>query len=255
MAATLTPRLEACYFAPDPAMDRFARRDPFDRMAAILEATAAEHCSGWERHIVRIDPTPRQSAIGKASHVQNVQKVEHWTEVVTAAPDGTPLLVIDADTAILRPLDDVWERSFDVAYTVKRRPFPYNLGVLFVRVSDRTRAWFAAWRDENLRMLEEREGVDAWRQTHGGINQASFARLRESGATTGLELLELPCREWNCEESGWPSFDPGRTRILHVKGELRRAMFQRFIVTPDTAKALAHYQALDRRVAAREARA
>jgi hypothetical protein len=28
----------------------------------------------------------------------------------------------------------------------------------------------------------------------------------------GWKLERLPCREWNCEDSSWPSFDPAVTR-------------------------------------------
>lgn len=42
-----------------------------------------------------------------------------------------------------------------------------------------------------------------------------------------VNLIGIPCREWNCEDSAWNAFDPGRTRIVHVKSALRRALFDR----------------------------
>lgn len=42
-----------------------------------------------------------------------------------------------------------------------------------------------------------------------------------------MNLLGIPCVEWNCEDSAWESFDPRKTRIVHVKSALRRAIFDR----------------------------
>lgn len=213
----MTPRLVACHFGGTREIGR---------LAAVLTATAAAHCGGWDRRIEAIGPPRYTSAAGLRSHEANTAKLAWWRARVHEAPDGAEVLLIDADTAILHPLDAVWASSFDLAFATKTGgPFPRNLGVLFVRVSPRTRAFVDAWWDQNLRLLAVETGHQAWRKRWGGINQSAFGRLEEQGALAGLAIAELGCAEWNCEESAWAAFDPATTRILHVKGELRRALF------------------------------
>ncbi len=217
------PCLEACCFGADPD-------GQWARMARVLAWTAGQHCPGWVSHIQRIRPQPMVSALGIASHVANTQKMEHWYTLVSAAPDGARLLLLDADTMITRPLDDVWDRDFDLAYTTKESRFPFNSGVVFVRVTDRARAFVSAWRDENRRMLGDSAHHQTWRKRYGGINQASLGFMLAQPPRAGLTIATLPCVEWNCEDFSWERFDPRVTRIVHLKSSLRRAIFLRTAV-------------------------
>jgi hypothetical protein len=150
--------------------------------------------------------------------------MEAWCRTVCDAADGAEILLIDADTMILQPLDDLWSRPFDFAYTTKDSRFPFNSGVVAVRVSDRMREFFRRWLDENRAMLGDRVHHQAWRQKYGGINQAALGRALESGWARDLRVAELPCREWNCEDSQWRYFTAEKTRIVHVKSALRAAV-------------------------------
>lgn len=215
----MKPILEACYFGADPDQ-------VWARMVRVLRFTAETYCPNWVIHVHQIQPEPMRSALGIQSHVHNTQKMEHWYRVVTGAPDGARLLLLDADMMILRPLDDVWDRDFDLAYTVKpQERFPFNSGVVFLRVSDRTRAFVAEWRRENRRMLGDSRHHQVWRKQYGGINQAALGYMLSLGERAGVKLLKLQCREWNCEDSSWAAFDRGVTRIVHIKSGLRRAIF------------------------------
>ena len=224
----MTPRLEACAFqtGSDPA-------GMWARLVRVLAFSAARQCPGWDRQIQTITPPRMQSALGIPSHVHNTQKMEHWYQTVAAAPDGADLLLIDADTMILRPLDDIWDRDFDLAYTVKESRFPFNSGVVFLRVSPAVRAFASRWRDENRKMLGDARHHQVWRKRFGGINQAALGRLLDAGDHQGLTLAKLPCLEWNCEDSSWAAYDPAVTRIAHLKGALRRAVFLRPHTRPE----------------------
>jgi hypothetical protein len=224
----MMPQLRACYFGQD---------GPFHRMAHVLAYSAYQHCPTWDIEVRHISPRPLVSALGIASHVHNTQKMEYWADAVAAAPDGACLLLIDADTVILQPLDDIWHQPFDVAYTTKQSRFPFNSGVVLVRVSPASRRFIETWRGENLRMLGDRLHHQEWRKRYGGINQASLGYALEHQLTKHLRLLELPCVEWNCEDSAWRDFSPTRTRIVHVKSALRRAIFQ-MTVTDEAVRPL-----------------
>lgn len=214
---TVTPQLIAPWFGGTN----------YRRMATVLAHTAAIHCPQWDRRIERVTP-PKLAKHPSASesHLANTQKMEAWYQAVAAAEDGDCLLLIDADTFITRPLDDIWDQDFDFAYTVKESKFPHNSGVVFVRVSPQSKAFVETWRNENLRMLREEAHHQEWRRKYGGINQASLGYALDTGLASQIQILRLPCREWNCEDSSWPSFDPKLTRIVHVKSALRRAVFR-----------------------------
>lgn len=211
--------LYACYFGA-------GLRDQWPRLAAVLAHTAAQHCPAWTVQIEAIAPAPPRPRVSDG-YVSNTHKLDRWCAVAAAAADGTQLLLMDADTVILRPLDAVWDLAFDVAYTVRPAAsrFPLNAGVLFVRVSARSRAFLCAWRDENRRMFKDADRHQPWRKRFGGMNQAALGAVLSSPAAGDVAIARLPCAEWNCEDSTWPDYDPAVTRILHIKSQLRLAVF------------------------------
>ena len=233
----MTPRLEACYFGAGRSSEEWPR------LARVLASSAARHCPGWTIHVTAIAPPParRASALGVQADVCNAVKLDRWQQLVAEASDGECLVLIDVDTMILRPLDSAWKHAFDLAYTVKPAGarFPLNGGVVFVRVSDRVRTFMGQWAAVNDRMLQDGTLHQAWRRRYGGINQAALGCVLETGSRTDLQLLPLPCAEWNCEDESWSAFDAHVTRIVHLKGLLRRAVFHRSIVTDPHALRLA----------------
>jgi hypothetical protein len=216
----MTPVIVACHFGSGV-------NDQFPRLARVFEYSARRHLSGWEREIVSLAPLARHNHAHPA-YAENTHKLNWWCRIVNALPDGARVLLIDIDTVILRPLDDVWDRSFDLAYTVRGGPgarFPFNMGVVFVRLSPSTRGFLSAWREENTAMLNDEARHRDGRMKYGGINQASFGTVLEQPIARDVQLERLPCVEWNCEDSAWKDFDASLTRILHVKSELRRTAF------------------------------
>lgn len=214
----MKPRIESVWFG--------GKR--YERMARVFRATAETHCAGWDVNLRQADEQQLAChSSARQGHVANTQKLEDWNDTVQAAPAGARLLLIDADMFFVNPIDDIWEQDFDIAYTVRHSVLPFNLGVIFVRVSAPARAFFAAWTAENRHMLQKKAVHRLYRSRFGGINQASFGRTLETDAVRGVNLLGIPCVEWNCEDSAWESFDPRKTRIVHVKSALRRAIFDR----------------------------
>jgi hypothetical protein len=215
----MKPRLEACYFGDGADGE-------WPRLARVLAYTAARHCPGWDTRVLALSPPPRTLDPFAADHSRsNTWKLDHWCSLVEQAEDGTPLLLMDADIVILRPLDDVWQKPFDVAYTTRPGAFPFNGGVVFVRVSDAARTFFRVWGEENRRMFVDRLYHRTWKRKYGGMNQAAFGCVLESPHRQALSILELPCAEWNCEDMSWATFDPAVCRVLHVKSELRQNVF------------------------------
>lgn len=218
----MTPRLYAAYFAGTEA--GVERGGQYVRMAHVLAYTAAQHCAGWDVQIEHIPHPARSSALQNASHLWNTSKLDAWVRAVEAAPDGTPLLLMDADMIIVGALDALWDTPFDLGYTVRSHgTLPFNGGVVALRVHDGTRAFMHRWGALNLAFLSDAEAHTPFRRRYAGINQASFGALLEAG-DHGLQIAALPCELWNCENTCWGRFDHA-TRIVHIKSRLRRDVF------------------------------
>ncbi len=230
-----SPRLDACYFGAgaDGRWDRFAR---------VLRATAQEHCPRWTVRVQNVSIKIQER--GKRSEAMNTAKLEYWAAQVEAAQDGDQLLLIDVDTFIRRPLDEVWSHDFDLAYTTRSARFPFNGGVVFVNVSAHVKAFFRGWVQQNGLLLERSDQAQPWRQQFGGINQAALGRMFKTDH--GLRLLQLPCGEWNCEDTSWASFDPAVTRIVHLKGALRMACVETQPVPPGLKDLASLWKAAER---------
>lgn len=212
----MSPRLVASYFGGDV----------YERLARVLQYSARQHCPAWAIDVQAIASPALVSAMGRQSHADNTAKMLHWCAAVAAAPDGARIGLLDADTLIVNPLDDVWHEPFDLAYTTKTGDrIPINTGVAFVRVTPALRAFMTAWRDVQVRMLADRAFHHPWRRKYGGINQAALGYALETGLAHGIAVRTLPCAIWNCEDISWRTFDPATTRIVHIKSELRRAIF------------------------------
>lgn len=215
------PRIEACYFEAVSSASWL-------RLARVLEYSAGKACPGWTVHVDRITPAPIQ-ANARSTFIQNTQKLDHWARLVSGAPEGTRLVLMDVDIMVLRSLDDVWARDFDFAYTTKTARLPFNAGVVFLRVTDPVRAFVTEWAAENQRLLRQnpnKASSHGWRQQYGGINQGALAHTLGTLGST-LRVDTLPCAEWNCEDSSWATYDQAVTRIVHVKGALRSACLSR----------------------------
>jgi len=212
------PRLISCYFTEGERWPKLAR---------VLEHTAQQHCQGWDIQVSRLQ-MPTKPSIADCFAANNLV-LTHWCQAVHDAPVGTPMLLVDADMAILRPLDDVWDQDFDIAYTVRetRARYPLNAGVVFVRAGWRARAFFRHWLQVDDGFLADPQSHLIWKRRWGGINQAALGCVldHQPADHPDVRLLRLPCAEWNCEDYSWSAFEPQVTRILHVKSDLRRAVF------------------------------
>ncbi len=202
----MTPLIVACY-----------EGELYTRLARVLELSAIEHVPSWHRRIARV-------TIGGG-----IGKLGFWLAAIEAVPDGTPVMLTDADAMITGPLDAVWGQPFDLAYTVRditRSPWPYNSGVIYVRASAAVKAFLEAWGNEAKRRVDKpkdsRDRVQD-RQKFGASEQAAFDVVLKGPLGQTLQTVALPCRIWNCEDSEWGRFGP-ETRVVHVKGAFRDAI-------------------------------
>lgn len=233
------PLLASVYFGSGAA------GEDFRRMARALEYSALRHAPAWRLEIRHVPPAVGyRSTLGVPAHEHNSAKLDRWRDTIAAAKDGDRVLLIDADTMITGPIDSVWDRPFDLAITVSADRLPFNAGVVFVRVSERTRAFLEQWAAVNRSFLGDAAALRPWRVRYAGINQAALGFMLER-AGHGCQVARIDGAIWNCEDSNWRRFDPASTRIVHLKSDLRRAIFRGLAARRELAPIVAAWRALE----------
>lgn len=214
-------RIVSAVFGPPGSFHRRAARV---LVRSVIECSPATPIA--VRELVGGDAEIERLGRGASSWRRgNARKARAWADVVATAADGELLVLLDADTFVLRSLADAPAvvGDADLAITRYRPPtrHPINTGVVLVRVGPTTREFFDAWHTATLRMLSDRALYGQWRGQAGGVHQSALAWLRAEGAADGVAIRELDAAEWNC--GGWrhETILP-ETRIVHLLQKLRR---------------------------------
>lgn len=199
----------------------------YRRFAAALTHSARVHSPATPFELIEIaerdnelkTANPRASAWRRA----NARKTKHHARIIQSAADGELIGLLDVDTMITGDLSPISDMRFDLAITVTPPEGQYriNSGVVFVRVSEFTRRWYAQWYATVQRMLINEALWRQWKDNYGGINQCALAYLL-ANSEIKLDVAELPCAIWNSVGSTWAQFSP-ETKIVHLLGNLRNA--------------------------------
>lgn len=144
-----------------------------------------------------------------------------------------PVAVCDVDLMFLRSIEDAFDKSFELAVTVREK-MRYNTGLWFYRPE--AEPFVNHWIDASLEIFDRVHGprpdpkMISKNQEFGGIDQTALAFVRESGAHD-CNVLELPCQEWNATQTEWQAIDD-KTRVVHIKSQLRNACFNKNLAVP-----------------------
>ena len=196
--------------------------DPvFEQMAQVLEYSVRANCP--EATFLHVQAEPHTHIKGIPTHCPaNAHKKRFWGDVVHEHP-GQEIVLLDCDTLVLGDLSHVFqEHDFDIAYTVRPHRVRINAGVMFVRSTHPTRRFFDKWNYHLEKLLgdDERPALHKRLRKHAGLDQAALAESLEA-VDYPTKFLELPCTTYNSVDQTWHEFDE-TTKILHVKGPLRR---------------------------------
>jgi hypothetical protein len=220
----MTDRIYSVYFDLRRGDTRYSR------MGEVLRFTAALHCPQCVTKVERIacpvsiKDGRRQGRNGLAT---NTDKLRAWVAFIDSCDEGDRVALLDSDMFIRDDFSDVWDKSFDVAYTDKEhsRKLPFNGGAVFVRVNDRSKALLARWLEVNDWMYANPAEHRPYRMRYGGMNQASFGFLLENGYPD-CAVLAVPAQRYNCCDTHcWSRWR--ESAIVHVKSQLRRTVFNR----------------------------
>ena len=195
----------------------------FDRMTRVLIHSALE--LGIEVDVVSLGSFESGSRHFKTD---NTYKMRAWNAYMQEQPDGTDILFMDSDTQLLRCPRHVFDQPFDMAMTIRSESPRPNTGVLFVRVSPKTKMFFSAWLATQEMMYKNLTPYMELFKQYRGLNQTALMYLRTRGHMEHLDILELPCVKYNaCTEDHIKKEPSDRVAIHYHYGDLRHEMLSR----------------------------
>lgn len=132
------------------------------------------------------------------------------------------VIVSDCDMLITANLEEVFNKEFDVAYTVADKdfmPFVLNSGIIFVRMNDRARTFLNNWC--NTYKAEIRDKINcldfALLDLYGGWDQyALLLSITKDG--TDVKLLGLPNSKYNLLRD-WSQEYAEKASAIHYKSK------------------------------------
>lgn len=197
----------------------FGNSENYERMARVLEVSAAENSPATPLTIHRFDDHQEFAArdTAKKTWSDNTQKAYRHAGIIRNATDGEVVGLLDADSMVLGDLSPVESMEFDIAYTVRppQCKWKLNTGVYFVRVSPEMKRFCGEWFNKTLDMLSDQRLHREWKveRHYGGIHQAAFGWMIEN-SSEDFGALALPCEEWNCVNGCYDTAD--NPRVVHL---------------------------------------
>ncbi len=126
------------------------------------------------------------------------------------------IAVADIDLMFRGDISTVFSYDFDIAVTVRDHRMIYNTGLWFAKPTFKARQFIRRWIELTHKVYNEFtiEVVNRW----GGIDQQSLAETIEE--MPDVNVLQLPCRIWNAEQTCW-KYITDETKVIHIKSGLR----------------------------------
>lgn len=182
----------------------------FDDLLKVWHASAEKHMPGLERIVLRPPAPNTPNRIVDCAWA--FLRVAEW--VLELEPQEE-IIVTDADIMFTGDCRDVFEQDFDLACTVREHRCYVNTGVWFYKPSGAFPLW--AWKETCEVMLMHPKPYQKELDRYLTADQAALVETLDDFRD---RILQLPCAQYNCEQTTWDQFGPD-TRIVHVKSSLR----------------------------------
>jgi len=169
-------------------------------------------------------PEPEIRYNRSRAFISNSVKLEKWVEELRLCDDGDCIALMDCDMLVLSDFFDIFDENFDIGYTKRTNSkWPLNGGVLFIKKNIWSLMFMNTLLKVNNAMLEDVNFNREWQRKYGGINQAALGHMIEGNMIFNIKAF--PCAVYNACGEDLPNFDENKTKILHIKGKLRQAIF------------------------------
>jgi hypothetical protein len=197
-------------------------QNKYDILAKVLEYSVKKNCPSANFELIKLDAPIIKRKMKSKSFASNTLKMEYWLKALKETDEN--VIFIDCDTIVLHDLSNVFDDDYDIGYTKRTGSrLPYNGGVVFVKNTPNAIEFIELWNDVNKRMYDDWKFHCPWRNKYAGMNQAAFGYIMEK-ETFNAKLKQFSCAEMNACTENWPKINKD-TKVIHIKGALRRAAF------------------------------
>ncbi|OGI16415.1 MAG: hypothetical protein A2Z52_01715 [Candidatus Moranbacteria bacterium RBG_19FT_COMBO_42_6] len=144
----------------------------------------------------------------------NLTKLKHWSEI----EDKDPYVLLDCDMFFRGHITTAFEKDFDIGITKRTSGTPpINVGVVFVRPSEKTKRFFVEWHNTALFLMGNREIFLPLHKKYKAICQPAFGHLLENGKLDYLNIKYFPCAIYNACEDDWKDRIRKKVKGVHLK--------------------------------------
>lgn len=166
---------------------------------------------------------PNPNRVISDSAIHNTKKLDIWRDFINKCENGENVIIIDSDMIILEDISEVFNKDFDICYTRRSNTkTPINGGILFVKVSDKTKNFFNEYVKINYKMFIDENFHKIWREKYKGMNQAAFGYLLKNYSDKNLKFSNVPCEIYNACEPEWKNINTKKIKVLHLKGVMHK---------------------------------
>lgn len=214
--------------------DYSVRQGMYEKLMNVFIASIKHNMPDANIIEKRVQAPPVKS---KRCFASNTLKLALWLKEMEKLPEGENICFADCDMLLLKSPEDVFENNFDIAYTVRlRKSPPVNGGIVFAKNTEKARQFMKRWHEINDKMYAEPSFHHHYRQKYAGMNQAAFGWLLEHPKEYTAKLFPVPCKTYNSCNETWHIIDDN-TRMIHIKGELRKTCIDGVVRLPSTRAA------------------
>lgn len=146
------------------------------------------------------------------SYYINHAKLRDWIGSV-----DQDTILIDCDMLLLDDISDAFDRVEHIGITTRPGEFPVNGGVIYVKNTQKARAFLKKWYEVDGRMLDNEDFHTAYFKKVGGMNQSSLKWMLDNGYRD--MVTGLPCSIYNLCDGQWDEWRQAKN--IHIKGYLR----------------------------------
>lgn len=194
----------------------------YETLAKVLAYSVKKYCPLAEFKLFKIDRPILKAKHRSRCFTSNTYKLRKWLEVLKNTNDN--VIFIDCDTIVLKDLFPAFFGNFDIGFMKRTSSrIKYNGGVVFVRNTPEAIEFIELWNKINEKMYNDYNFHRPYHIKYAGMNQAAFGYILENEKFKA-KLKSFSCLEWDACDEDWQYLN-NDTKIIHVKGNLRRAIF------------------------------
>lgn len=215
------------FTTPEPAIT--GRTDIFHEMFEVFKNSVRKNMPNAK--IIELYVESKKVKNKKRIIYTNHQKLIAWADYAKTMNENA--IFIDCDMLILGDLSEVFDLyDFDIAITslTNRKRFPFNGGVVFVRNTDKAKAFMQRWTEVDLQMFEDIIFHRKYKKKYQGMNQSALGYLYEEEKNIA-NLIQVPCEKYNAVDQNWKEINENTPKekmplAIHYKGSLRKQLFE-----------------------------